>query len=221
MTTAMDLAEKLKAHIAQALIQAGHSACRENERARYDFARQVVICGCGRETGVTPFDGGVPDPGQPERATGQLTDEPHLGTEVPGELVPNGMADPVRPNLATLDPTVAYTPVDLEMRILDVLSRLEYGAIFERHWMDQATAAHLAWYNEYWRVYEASEKPSADRREAEARLVTADLMAEKVKAEAMHGGAKAAMHNLRSVLSGYQSVARSVGLDYQAGGANR
>jgi hypothetical protein len=35
----------------------------------------------------------------------------------------------------------------------------------------------------------------------------------------MRDAVKATMHNLRAVLSGYQSTARSVGVAYQAGGS--
>lgn len=201
---AIGYGDQLRKQLQRSLIEAGHSACRHNENARYDFERSLVLCGCGHEVQLV---GG--QPARPQDST-------------PGTALDRvGPRDPVAATLATIDPTIAYTPVDLEMRILDVLARLEQGAVFERQAIDTAARLELAWKKAYWIAKNASEAGAADRREADAMVQTLELYEEHLKAGWVAKAVKATMHNLRAILSGYQSVTRSVTADFQAGGPNR
>lgn len=182
----------------------GHGACRHEDQGRYDYATTEVVCGCGHRVKLEGAQPG-PAPVTVEREAWEAT-EPR---------------DPVKATLAVIDPTMAYTPVDLEMRILDVLARLEQGAVFERHAHDDAARKQLAWKEAYWVAKNASEASAADKREADAMVQTMDLYRDHLQAEWVAKAVKATMHNLRSILSGYQSVAKSVVADFNAGGANR
>lgn len=207
---AIGYGDALRKQLQGSLRDHGHGACRHDERARYDFTRQVVVCGCGHEVQLV---GTVPAQEQPPFDPPATSGAP-IGANTTAK-------DPVQATLATIDPTMAYTPVDLEMRILDVLARLEQGALFERQAIDNAALAEMDWKRAYWIAREASEAGAADRREADAMLKTLELHQAHLAASMVAKAVKATMHNLRAVLSGYQSVARSVGLDYQAGGSNR
>ena len=198
---AIGYGQQLRDQLQRTLVERGHSACPGNENARFSFPDQRVFCGCGKSFEMVG--------GQPAR--------PEPGTEV--EL--NGPRDPVQALLATIDPTMAYTPVDLEMRILDVLARLEQGAVFERHAIDDAARKQLAWKEAYWIAKEASEAGAADKREADAMVKTLGLYREHLESDWVRKAAAATMHNLRSILSGYQSVAKSVVADMGAGGSVR
>lgn len=199
--TATDYANALGKQLMRSLIDSGHSACRYNTSARYDFDRQMVICGCGHEVPLT----------------GQQPPEPPKGALA----VHNEASDPLHAALQTIDPTRPYSPVDLEMRLLDVLHRLETGAVFERKAIENAASLKAEWERAYYVSVNASQAGSADKRKAEAYADNMELYQKFLEAEMLQKAVQATMHNLRGILSGYQSVARSVGLDYQAGGANR
>jgi hypothetical protein len=180
----------------------GHGACRHDDNARMDFTTGHIVCGCGHRVQVEGAQQFVPDVDGPRDAV-------------------VASRDPVRATLETIDPTIAYTPVDLEMRILDILARLEVGAVFERKAVEDDTAAKLAWKKAYWIAKNASEASAADRREADAMVQTLELYLDHVEKEMVRKAVAATMHNLRSMLSGYQSVAKSVNADFGAGGSNR
>lgn len=205
MDTAQDAigyGDALRKQLQHTLVERGHSACPGNDNARFSFEDQRVFCGCGKSfelVGTQPVTPSAP-------GTGLVRTEAH---------------DPVNARLATIDPTLAYTPVDLEMRILDVLARLEQGAVFERAAIDDAARKELAWQKAYWVAKEASDKSAADKREADARVQTMELYEAHLEAAWVAKAVKATMHNLRSILSGYQSVAKSVTADMGAGGSVR
>lgn len=199
---AITYSHEMQKRLAVQLREHGHGACRQDEQARYDFAAGSIICGCGHTVVLEGAQQFAPDMDGPRDV----------------ELAAK---DPVRATLATIDPTIAYTPVDLEMRILDVLARLEVGAVFERKAVEDDAAAKLAFKKAYWIAKNASEASAADRREADAMVMVLDLYLDHVEKEMVRKAVAATMHNLRSILSGYQSVARSVSADFGAGGSTR
>ena len=198
---AISYGNALRTQLQKTLTERGHSACPGNDNARFSFEDQRVFCGCGRSFELVGAQPVTPTPGT--------------------ELVRTEAHDPVKARLATIDPTLAYTPVDLEMRILDVLARLEQGAVFERDAIDDAARKELAWKKAFWVAREASEKSAADKREADAMVKTMELYEAHLEASWVAKAVKATMHNLRSILSGYQSVAKSVTADMGAGGSVR
>jgi hypothetical protein len=127
-------------------------------------------------------------------------------------------ADPVTPGLELIDPSQIYTPEDLERHLLDVVRRLELGQLFERECIEEEYAARLAWELAKAKTV-AKAGGAADVRAALALTENQAEFERWQTAEMMRKAAQAAMHNLRSVLSGYQSVGKSVTATYGAGGS--
>lgn len=201
---ALTYARRMAETVQRSLTRGGHSACRYNDQGRYDYATSEVVCGppCGHRVKLEGSQPGPPSVASPAD-------------------VEQRQADPIQAALSSINPTMAYTPVDVEMRMLDILARLEQGMVFERVLSEQAASAHMEWERAYWIAYEASEAGAADRRKADAMLRTLELHQDMLQKQFAEKAAKSTMHTLRSVLSGYQSVAKSVVADFNAGGANR
>lgn len=205
---AHDHMQALNAQIRAILTQAGHSACRFNPEAWYDPSAPAINCGCGK---TFPLEERLTMPGNPAPSTEVAPRPDNLPVA----------ADPIQATLALIDPTQQYTPVDLEKRLLDVLARLEVGALAERAAVDEYYQAKSDYDLKYARAVVASQMGAADTRKADAMVQCAEEYLRLNVAEHAMKALKETMHNLRGILSGYQSVTRSVGLDYQAGGANR
>ena len=221
--TAQDYADLLKARAISILTAAGHVTCPMLTKAAYVPESGAVVCGCGE---FEPWSDRADSPPWDEvPATDGPTGD---GPQGPGTAVatrPVGghdlpaAADPIQATLALIDPTQVYSPEDVERHILEVLYRLETGALFERETVEQASAAETAFNRKFNATVDASDQSAADRRKAEA-MVAADAEYEAwMRAKMVKEAVKQTMHNLRAVLSGYQSTARSVGSAYQAGGS--
>ncbi len=215
--TSGDYAEQLKGWCIRVLDKAGHSGCGYAQTARYMPEEGVVVCGCGQFTDAPVIE---PEP------SGDEPDEvlaAHAASTVArrGGTAPYVATDPIQSTLALIDPTDTYTPDELERHILDVLARLETGALFERECIVAANTAVDAWDRAYWRAFHACEATSDGKRKAAAMVACDDagLTQEKFEAESLKEAVKATMHNLRAVLSGYQSVAKSVTAAYNPGGS--
>lgn len=144
------------------------------------------------------------------------TDEPEpLGDVVPFAGTPIFPTeaqdlDPLTNTLAPLDPTIDYTPADVELKIVAILNQLERSEKFLRQ---QMARLHQATHNRDFRYNLAisqSNAKAADQRKADAWLATKDDQKEVTEAEALVRALRDAQHNLRSMLSGFQSVARSI-----------
>lgn len=177
----------------------GHLPCDWSDRATFQPETGSVVCGCGEFAEMTA----PPAPDQP----------------APGGTLQRVAMDPIESTLALIDPNEQYTPIDVERHILDVLARLETGALFERETVRAEYDAKTAFERAYWQALNESQASSSDRRKADAMVTCADLHETLIQAEMLAKAAKATMHNLRAILSGYQSTARSVGAAYQAGGS--
>lgn len=209
MSDSGDYAAELHRWCVRVLAEAGHTSCSFLATARYIPESGAVVCGCGQFTDA---------PMTVEEAT---EEEPGSAVARRGGTVPYEPTDPIKSTLALIDPTRIYTPEEVERHILDTLVRLETGALFERETILGANAAVDAWERLYWRAFNSSTATSEGKRKAEAMVACDDagLTQEKFEAESLREAVKSTMHNLRSVLSGYQSVAKSVTATYQAGGS--
>jgi hypothetical protein len=179
----------------------GHKVCDWSGSARYEPSGPegpVVVCGCGEFYNVDP---------------------PSAAETTTAATLPYVARDPIESTLALIDPAEQYTPVDVERHILDVLYRLEVGALFERETIQKAYATQQAFDMAYNLAIHQSEQSSADRRKAEAMVNCQEQFEAATEAKMLKEAAKQTMHNLRAILSGYQSTARSVGSAYQAGGS--
>ena len=125
------------------------------------------------------------------------------------------------PSLPLLDPTQPFGPAEIEARIIEANDRLERGAVHEANLV--AAAGHLGVEYElaYARALATAAGAAADIRKAQARLATEALYRRWQDAVAAMKAMQSVTHTLRSTLSGYQSVGRSVGAMYQGPGRGR
>jgi hypothetical protein len=120
--------------------------------------------------------------------------------------------DPLIGRLAPLDPTLPYTPADVELKIVEILRQLENSEVYLRQ---QVAREHQATHNYSLRHALAIRDSTAraqDQRNAEATLATERELKEMNEAKALTKCLRDSQHNLRSQLSGFQSVARSLGV---------
>lgn len=219
--TAAEYAGQLQRSMVRVLENAGHGSCEYLDRVSYDPASGSVICGCGvfepwaqqSDPDTPPWD---TDPQQDVDAADRAA---QAALQQRGGSAVAEAADPIRSTLALIDPTEVYTPEDVERHILDTLYRLETGALFERETVVQAWKTAQAFDLKYNACIATSTGGSQDVRKAMAMNDCATEYAEMLEAKMMKEAVKQTMHNLRAVLSGYQSTARSVGSAYQAGGS--
>lgn len=132
----------------------------------------------------------------------------------PGGAMPSSAVvptDPIESRLVAIDPTKIYTATDIELQLVSIEARLEQGQVFQRVWEMRALAAKIAYTLAYEQAISESEASSADRRKAEATIKCKEKLVDKLTAETMAKAVADTMHNLRSMLSGYQSIARSIG----------
>lgn len=118
--------------------------------------------------------------------------------------------DPLRGRLAPLDPTLPYTPADVELKIVEILRQLENSELFLRQ---QLARLHQATHNynmRYNLAYKTSDGRSDGQRKADAVLATERESYEMSEAEMLVRALRDSQHNLRSQLSGFQSVNRSL-----------
>lgn len=227
--TAGDYARLLLARAVSILTAAGHRDCEYLQQARYEPASGAVVCGCGE------FEPWSEDPETPPWAPGERSDaaesaQVQLDADAADRAAGRALqqrggtavaeaADPIRSTLALIDPTEVYGPEDVERHILDTLYRLETGALFERETVVKAYETAQAFDLKYNACIATSTGGSADVRKAMAMNDCATEYAAMMEAKMLKEAVKQTMHNLRAVLSGYQSTARSVGSAYQAGGS--
>lgn len=212
-----DYAAELGRWCRRALESHGHTDCRWLTSARYVPESGAVICGCGEFVPAPVVHTDHEGPGGEE---GERNPSAARRAQVAGS-VPYEAADPIASTLALIDPSEIYTPDMVERHILDVLARLETGALFERECIVRFDRAATEWNRVYFATIHTSDQTSELKRKAEAEVTCqeAGLTAERDEAKMLMGAAKATMHNLRSVLSGYQSVAKSVTAAYSPGGS--
>lgn len=206
MTDIRDYAEAVRRVLAAVLRDSGHdmrdaSTCWPPQLISEADGTQLAVCACGL---TVEIPGGL---------------EVQLkGRGLTPDATPPAAADPVQPGLPLIDPSEIATPEQLEAHLLDVIQRLETGQLFERECIEAEYTARLAW--ELAKAKQiAKGGAAADVRMAAALAEHGDLFEKYLRAEMMRKATQAAMHNCRSMLSGYQTVARSVLTTYQAGGS--
>lgn len=143
-----------------------------------------------------------------------IREQPSVGSEVVPyagvPIMPTQELDPLNGRLAPLDPTLPYTPADVELKIVEILRQLENSELFLRQ---QLARLHQATHNLDFRYNLAlakSDQRAADQRKAEAWLATEKERHEATAAEMLVRALRDSQHNLRAQLSGFQSVARSL-----------
>lgn len=208
--TARDAAVRLMSGVQQALAKAEHLPCTYAEFASLttddESGKLAVVCGCGF---IADGEGLI-------NTNRTLTD---ADVEVrPGNTVTVHGADPIARTAALIPQGAHYTPEMLEHNILDVLERLEKGGAFERLCIEQEAAAKTAYTVAYARAYASQQGPVETRNQLAIVETIAELQA-RDEAIMVAKAVKASMHNLRSVLSGYQTINASLRAAYGAGGS--
>jgi hypothetical protein len=118
--------------------------------------------------------------------------------------------DPITSALTVIDPTMPYTPAEIESQLIDLAARLERGVHFQRGWEEQNYRDKLAFELEYNRKLLESERTSADLRKADAIGQCEELFKAKAISDMMVRAVRETMHNLRSLQSGYQTISNSI-----------
>lgn len=151
---------------------------------------------------------------------GEVLEEAQPGTAVARPAAMSDGVQPVDPIVTTMDVPIAgeiLTPDECVAHIADCVARLERGAAFHRKCIQDLYEARRA----YERAFDnamadasgaADQRKSYCNRQAEAELDQMEAMAMREKA------VRTAMHDVRAMLSGYQSMANSVRATYQAAG---
>jgi hypothetical protein len=153
----------------------------------------------------------VAEVAEPEQETG-LT--PGSGTPIM-PTSPDSM-DPVGSYYPPIDPTQVYTPQDIEIAIVEILRRLGNGEAFLREQIARLHQADYAYTMRYNLKIATSKARAADQRKAEAILACKNEIYEQTEADMLVRALRDTMHNLRSQLAGFQTVARSVGVSMGA-----
>lgn len=103
-----------------------------------------------------------------------------------------------------------YTPDQVEREIVDTLDRIERGAGWLTTKEEERAAAKLSYELAYARSMLGASGRSESMRQAEALNANRELYADWQNLELVCRTAREGMHNLRSKLSGLQSVAKSI-----------
>lgn len=118
--------------------------------------------------------------------------------------------DPLTGRLPPLDPTLPYTPADVELKIVEILRQLENSELFLRQQLARLHQAQHNYNMRYNLAYKTSDGRSDGQRKADAVLATERESYEMTEAEMLVRALRDSQHNLRAQLSGFQSVARSL-----------
>lgn len=111
------------------------------------------------------------------------------------------------------------TPNDIEQGLVAVLSRLDAGVSWQTREEQRLQQLDTAYQLAYARALVGA-KGAADVRKAFALLACEPMFVELQVQTAKVKAMREALHNLRSLLSGLQTIGRSVGASLQAGGGN-
>lgn len=117
--------------------------------------------------------------------------------------------------------TRPYTPDEVERELVVILDRIERGAGYLTTQEEKRGAAKMAYEIAFARARFRSDGRSSEQRNDDAMLQCLDLYEEWQMLELTCRTAREGMHNLRSMLSGLQSVARSIGVALGGGGGFR
>lgn len=204
MTDAQSYAAQLDAAALRLLKAMGHGGCPPGW---FMDSKEGVVCSCGEILGHLSPEDPAPAANLPAaRQQGNVPDS----------------YDPLSTRATNVDPEAPYTLADVEQEILRCVARLEGGIRYEVQVIEQSDEAEHKYNLAYARaLLEASKEPgAADIREARALLATEEERAQMQLLKTMVKTTKAAMHNIRSTLSGLQTVSASLRATYGAGGTN-
>lgn len=218
MIDAQEIAARTAAALVRALEEDGHecSMAHRAEAVANADGEQVVVCGCG-------YFVELPD----NYLSSAFSDLELANKHEPGQVMPPGSdrpaeiraADIVTPAIPLVDPTQILTPDALAAHIVEATNRLERGAAFALECIQVQFETKRKYTLARAHAIADSQAGSADRRDAEALVKCEELYNDMVRADMMARAAREMLHNLRSILSGYQSTGRAVTATFEAGGS--
>jgi hypothetical protein len=118
--------------------------------------------------------------------------------------------DPLAARVVVIDPTQPYGPLDVERQLLDIAQRLERGVHYQRYWEEREFAAEASYTNKAARERLNATGGAKDVRDAAVHVACEEEWMELRLCQVMVRAVRETMHNLRSLQTGYQTVARSV-----------
>lgn len=174
-----------------------------------------VVCGCRVVLGIriSAWD---------EQVEVQPPVVPEASAEQESVLVTAGRAmvgqelDPITAAVALIDPTKPYGPKEVEEHILDSAARLERGMVFEAALIAAAHEATVRFELARARALVGLSGGDAEQRKARALVMCEPEYTAMFVAIRARDAMKSTTHSLRSVLSAYQSVGKSVAAAYGA-----
>jgi hypothetical protein len=198
-------------------------------RAEFD-PEMGVVCYCGTVLGFPPnsisMDLVMPlsqTTADAERAQPVVVqDELRNVTSVTGLASAVHPADPILASVDVIDPTLPYDSKMVEEHLLDAMARIERGAHYERFCAEDYADKVLKYEAAHARALleAANHGGAADIRAARAAVTCETEFIQRMIAKMKLDAVKANMHSLRSIMSGYQSVASSIRAAYSGGGSN-
>lgn len=205
-----------------------HAGCQG--RPGYD-PELGVVCFCGTPIGaVHPDDVLEPQvlPASTTTAAAALAEPLAVPQDIGKQVVSEANIasavhpeDPILARIDVIDPSQPYTPEMVEEHLLDAVARLERGAHYERVCAEDVYDKTMRFESAHARALLKAHKEvggAQDVRSAYAQVECeteyVDLLIAKMKLKAIQG----TMHSLRSVISAYQTISRSVSTSYGAAG---
>lgn len=116
------------------------------------------------------------------------------------------LANPWDAQMPIIDLSKITTPREVSEYIADTVGRLERGLVYAAGAIQEHLEASRVYKLAYAKALGMSDARAADQREAEALLATEAEYTAMVAAEVKRRASQAITHDLRSALSGYQSL---------------
>jgi hypothetical protein len=205
MDDTQEMADRLLAIQAEVGGHAGHGL------GYYD-PEDGVVCGCRAilDIRVPEWDElsdiAIPEPSAEAESALVVSGRGMVGHEV----------DPITAQIALIDPTKPYGPKEVELHIIDSAARLERGIVYEAALIAAAHTATMDFELAKAKALLLATGGDVKRREAQALVACEAQYVNMIVAVRARDAMKATTHSLRSVLSSYQSVAKSVAAAYGA-----
>lgn len=212
--------QTLRRNLRLAQIEAGHQDCDKYDDAPQFISGVGILCGCKAIIGPVEQSGqqeaaelattvGVDEVAAAEQQEAALV---RMGSDILREHVPGV----IQAAIAAIDPTMPYGPREIEEQILDATTRLDRAIAYEAALIVAQFETEKDYKLARARAVWAAQGSNVQKQAAAADIAVEDAFREMVTAQQVCAAMKSVTHSLRSVLSGYQSLAKSVAAAYGA-----
>lgn len=159
-----------------------------------------------------------PAPGAPRPAPAEPEPAEKAPARRSAQTIVAQPEDPITTSVEIIEPGHVYTPDEINSHIADCNARIERGANFHRLCIEEKFRTAMEYKFAHARALREARASTVAEREAEAVLACEEAYRAMNDALMRERAVAATMHDVRALLSGYQSVARSVGVTYSAAG---